>query len=274
MPDANARSPATRHGHHDHHRFESLAVFATVVRSPALVRVLLAYLLFSIAELATWVAILVYAFDRGGATASGLVAFAQLAPAVVFAPIGAALGDRIPRTRMLALSYGSYGVLTLLTAVLLFADAPPLARVRRRRPRRPRAHARAPGARRGPAHHRPDAVRADRRERRVGHGGERGDPRRLGRRRVPAGRGRHGRRVPAVGARAPRRRSWRRWRCGPSPWHGDAGASSSPSRGRRPTIGRAGRSAIDGHHVHDGHALPGVTAPAGVHPRDRRRDRA
>jgi MFS family permease len=127
MPDANDHDHQHQAGHHDHHRFESLAVFATVVRSPALVRVLLAFLLFSIAELATWVAILVYAFDRGGATASGLVAFAQLAPAVVFAPIGAALGDRIPRTRMLALAYGSYGALTFLAALLLYADAASLA---------------------------------------------------------------------------------------------------------------------------------------------------
>jgi hypothetical protein len=124
MPDAT-HDHRDQHGHHDH-RFESIAVFATVVRSPALVRVLLAYLLFSIAELATWIAILVYAFDRGGATASGLVAFAQLAPAVVFAPIGSALGDRLPRARMLALSYASYGALTLLAAVLLLADAVPL----------------------------------------------------------------------------------------------------------------------------------------------------
>ena len=63
-----------------------------------------ALLLFSLCEIACWIAILVYAYDRGGATESGLVAFAQLAPAVVFAPIGAAMGDRIPRIRMLALA--------------------------------------------------------------------------------------------------------------------------------------------------------------------------
>jgi MFS family permease len=116
MPDA-----------HDHHRFESLAVFATVVRSGPILRVLAAFLLFSIAELATWIAILVYAYDRGGATASGLVAFAQLAPAVVFAPIASALGDRIPRIRMVALAYASYAVLSLVVAGLLLVEADPLA---------------------------------------------------------------------------------------------------------------------------------------------------
>ncbi len=107
---------------HDH-RFESLAVFATVVRSPSLLRVQFALLLFSLCEIACWIAILVYAYDRGGATESGLVAFAQLAPAVVFAPIGAAMGDRIPRIRMLALAHASFAATTLLGAALLFAGA-------------------------------------------------------------------------------------------------------------------------------------------------------
>ena len=115
--------------HHDHHhgrRLESLAVFATVIKSPALLRVQLAFLLFTSAELATWIAILVYAFDRGGATASGLVAFIQLAPAVIFAPIASALGDRIPRIRMLALAYVAYAITVTIVAILLAADADPL----------------------------------------------------------------------------------------------------------------------------------------------------
>ena len=116
MPDVHAR-------HHADHRFESLAVFATVVRSPSLLRVQLALLLFSMGEIASWIAILVYAYDRGGATESGLVAFAQLAPAVVFAPLASALGDRIPRIRMLALAHATFAATTLLGAALLFADA-------------------------------------------------------------------------------------------------------------------------------------------------------
>jgi MFS family permease len=116
MPDRH------RHGA----RFESLAVFATVLRSPSILRVQLAFLLFNTTELAAWIAILVYAYDQGGTTAAGLVAFAQLAPAVVFAPIGSALGDRIPRIRMLALGYAVYALLTLLAAAFLAVDADPL----------------------------------------------------------------------------------------------------------------------------------------------------
>ena len=115
--------PHLHDDHPDHHRFESLAVFATVVRSPSLLRVQLALLLFTIAEIASWIAILVYAFDRGGATESGVVAFVQLAPAVVFAPVASALGDRIPRIRMLALAYITFAATTLLVAALLLATA-------------------------------------------------------------------------------------------------------------------------------------------------------
>ena len=42
-------------------RYESIAVFATVLRSRALLRALVAFFLFTVVELGTWVAILVYA---------------------------------------------------------------------------------------------------------------------------------------------------------------------------------------------------------------------
>jgi len=118
MPDATDRQ-------HHGHRFESLAVFGTVVRSRPILRVELAFLLFNATEVAAWIAILVYAYDQGGTTAAGLVAFAQLAPAVVFAPLGSALGYGIPRVRMLALAYASFALLTLVAAALLATDAHP-----------------------------------------------------------------------------------------------------------------------------------------------------
>ena len=108
-------------------RLESFAVFATVLRNWTLLRTQLAYFLFAVVELGTWVAILVYAYDQGGATASGLVAFAQLAPAVFFAPLAATLGDRVARTRVLAIAYAAFAVANLLITVLLLTDQPPLA---------------------------------------------------------------------------------------------------------------------------------------------------
>jgi MFS family permease len=107
-------------------RPESLAVFATVMRSPSLARVELAFGLFSMAELATWIAILVYAYNRGGATEAGLIAVASLLPSVVFAPAAAALGDRLPRRRMLLISYLLAGTTMSVTAVALLLDGPAL----------------------------------------------------------------------------------------------------------------------------------------------------
>jgi hypothetical protein len=50
-------------------------VVAAALRSGPLRRVLLACLLFNTAELATWLAILVWAFGRGWGNAAGLIAF-------------------------------------------------------------------------------------------------------------------------------------------------------------------------------------------------------
>ena len=75
------------------------------MRNPALRRVELAYLGFGLAEWATWIAILVFAYGHGGAGEVALVALIQLAPAAVVAPLAASFGDRYPRERVLLASY-------------------------------------------------------------------------------------------------------------------------------------------------------------------------
>ena len=62
-------------------------------------------LAFSIAEWATWIAVVVYAFDRGGATEAALISMVQFIPSLIVAPSAAAFGDRFPRGRIL---FGSY----------------------------------------------------------------------------------------------------------------------------------------------------------------------
>lgn len=66
---------------------------ATVARTPDLLRASLAFLAFIVVEYAAWIVVLIYAFNRGGVTAAGLIAVAQLVPAALFAPFMATLAD-------------------------------------------------------------------------------------------------------------------------------------------------------------------------------------
>ena len=94
------------------------------LRNPAIRRVVLAFSTFNFAEWATWTAILVYAYQRGGATESGLIAFAMVAPAAVLAPIIATIGGRLRRERMLLVAYVVQAIVMVACAAALFAEAP------------------------------------------------------------------------------------------------------------------------------------------------------
>ena len=89
-------------------------------------RVLIAFLLFSAAEYGTWVAILLYAYERTGPLSVGLVALIQLVPAALAAPAAAALGDRFPRERVLAVGYAIQALAMFATGLTMLGDAPPL----------------------------------------------------------------------------------------------------------------------------------------------------
>jgi MFS family permease len=85
-----------------------------------------AFATFNFAEWATWVAVLVYAFQRGGATESGIVAFTMLVPAAIVAPIVASFLGRFRRERALLVAYVTQAVVMAATAMAFFAEAPPL----------------------------------------------------------------------------------------------------------------------------------------------------
>jgi MFS family permease len=99
-------------------------VFLAVLRRGSLRRVLAAFFLFSAAEWAVWIAILVYAFTKGGTTAAGFVALIQLVPAALIAPVGSVMGDRLRRDHALALGYAAQSVTMALVATALWFEAP------------------------------------------------------------------------------------------------------------------------------------------------------
>ena len=89
-------------------------------------RVELAYAGFISAEFGTWVAILVYAYDRGGATGAALAALAQLLPASVAAPLLSGLVDRRGGAAVLRLGYLCQAAGFGATAALILTSAPPV----------------------------------------------------------------------------------------------------------------------------------------------------
>ena len=100
-------------------------VYAVATRNPSLRRVIAAYLLYIAAEYGVWIAVTLYAYDRGGPTTAGLVMIAQLIPAALVAPFGAVLGDRTARDRALRIGYLIQTAAYLAAGIALWF-APPI----------------------------------------------------------------------------------------------------------------------------------------------------
>ena len=105
-------------------RFRTVGAFRAVFANEDLRRVELAYLLFDMAKWGTRVAILVVAYEHGGATETGLVAAIQLVPAAIVAPLASVIGDRMRRDRALVLGYAIQTVAVGSVAAALYWGAP------------------------------------------------------------------------------------------------------------------------------------------------------
>jgi MFS family permease len=98
--------------------------FRALGRNRGLRRVAGGYALFTLTEYSVWIAMLVYAYSRGGAPVAGAVALAQLVPAAVLAPVFAALADRRSPVVMLAGGYLVQAAGMGATAVAIAARVP------------------------------------------------------------------------------------------------------------------------------------------------------
>jgi Cyclic nucleotide-binding domain/Major Facilitator Superfamily len=105
-------------------RRRRLRAFGSLTGNRALLRVLAAYLMFTLTEYAVWIAMLVFAYNRGGTAVAGLVAVAQLVPAAVAAPVVASVADRRSPVVLLAGGYLAQATAMAGTAVAVSAGAP------------------------------------------------------------------------------------------------------------------------------------------------------
>jgi MFS family permease len=103
------------------------AVWRRALRNRRLRRLSLAFLAFNAAEYGEWIAILVYAYARGGAATAGVIGAVQLVPCGLLAPVLAGLADRMPAERLLRLAYLAQAAAMLIAAAAIAAHAPPFA---------------------------------------------------------------------------------------------------------------------------------------------------
>lgn len=99
-------------------------VIGVVARNHPLTRLLLAYLVMILAEFGEWLAVIVYAYVRGGASAAGLAVIVQLVPSIFLGPVISAQMARIGVARLLVCAYGAATAALGCCGVAILAGAP------------------------------------------------------------------------------------------------------------------------------------------------------
>jgi MFS family permease len=98
-----------------------------VFRNPGLRRLQLAFAGSIIGDWAYAVAVAVYAYDHGGATAVGVLGVIRYVSLAIVTPFTSALGDRYPRRLVMVSSDSARAALVLVAAALIAGNGPALA---------------------------------------------------------------------------------------------------------------------------------------------------
>jgi MFS family permease len=91
--------------------------------NPRLRRALAAYLLFTIAEWASWIVLMVWAYDDRGVFGASTIAVVQLVPSAALASVAAAWLGRMPGPRALRVGYAAQAISTAVLGAAVLADA-------------------------------------------------------------------------------------------------------------------------------------------------------
>lgn len=100
------------------------AAVRTVSHNRLLTRCLSGLFAFAITEQGCWLAILLFAYNRGGVAEVGWVAALMLAPTALLAPLVAVSSDFLPRHRVLTAGYALIAVSSVSTGAAMLAEAP------------------------------------------------------------------------------------------------------------------------------------------------------
>ena len=99
-------------------------VVVSLTHNKLILRVVCAYALFTVNEYSVWIAILVYAYAKGGATEAGVVAVIQLVPAGLCAPFMAVRADRSAPTILMLAGFAAQIVGLAVAAVAVLQGGP------------------------------------------------------------------------------------------------------------------------------------------------------
>ena len=105
-------------------RLPQAGVIRQAMANRDLRKVLVAFFIFTVGEWATWIALLVWAYDRSGVGGASAIALVQLVPSAVFAAPAAAWISRLPGASALRAGYAAQALTSIALGAAMLLDGP------------------------------------------------------------------------------------------------------------------------------------------------------